>query len=138
MQAHDLPQRPAEDWRRPLVYNVWGFGAGLGRGWGISALFADPSGTGKTTAAGILANHLRLDLHHSDLTGVISKYIGETEKNLRHVFDAAVKSRAILFFDEADALLGKRTQMKDTRDRYANIEVNYLLQRMEDYASLSV
>jgi SpoVK/Ycf46/Vps4 family AAA+-type ATPase len=89
-------------------------------------------------AAEILANHLKLDLYRIDLAGVVSKYIGETEKNLKKVFDAAEQSGAILFFDEADALFGKRTEVKDSHDRYANIEVNYLLQRMEDYCGLAI
>jgi AAA+ superfamily predicted ATPase len=123
---------------RPQVYEAWGFGARLNRGRGISALFSGPSGTGKTMAAEILANHLELDLYRVDLAGVVSKYIGETEKNLRKVFDAAEQSGAILFFDEADALFGKRTEVKDSHDRYANIEVDYLLQRMEDYGGLAI
>ncbi|MFC2077579.1 ATP-binding protein [Candidatus Bipolaricaulota bacterium] len=123
---------------RSTVYERWGFGAKLSRGRGISALFSGPSGTGKTMAAEILANHLNLDLYRIDLAGVVSKYIGETEKNLRRVFDAAERSGAILFFDEADALFGKRTEVKDSHDRYANIEVNYLLQRMEDYRGLAI
>ncbi len=123
---------------RAEVYDCWGFGARLPRGRGISALFSGPSGTGKTMAAEILANNLQLDLYRIDLAGVVSKYIGETEKNLRNVFDAAEESGAILFFDEADALFGKRTEVKDSHDRYANIEVNYLLQRMEDYRGLAI
>ncbi len=123
---------------RSQVYERWGFGARLPRGRGISALFSGPSGTGKTMAAEILANHLQLDLFRIDLSGVVSKYIGETEKNLRNVFDAAEQSGAILFFDEADALFGKRTEVKDSHDRYANIEINYLLQRMEDYRGLAI
>lgn len=123
---------------RAQVYEAWGFGQKLSRGRGLSALFAGPSGTGKTMAAEILANHLNLDLYRIDLAGVVSKYIGETEKNLRKVFDAAEQSGAILFFDEADALFGKRTEVKDSHDRYANIEVNYLLQRMEDYRGLAI
>ena len=103
-----------------------------------AALFAGPSGTGKTMAAEILAAHLRLDLYRIDLAGVVSKYIGETEKNLRRVFDAAERSGAILFFDEADALFGTRTEVRDSHDRYANLEINYLLQRMEDYAGLAI
>jgi SpoVK/Ycf46/Vps4 family AAA+-type ATPase len=89
-------------------------------------------------AAEILANHLKLELYRIDLAGVVSKYIGETEKNLRKVFDAAEQAGAILFFDEADALFGKRTEVKDSHDRYANIEVNYLLQRMEEYRGLAI
>lgn len=123
---------------RSQVYESWGFGARLPRGRGISALFSGPSGTGKTMAAEILANHLQLDLYRIDLAGVVSKYIGETEKNLRNVFDAAEQSGAILFFDEADALFGKRSEVRDSHDRYANIEVNYLLQRMEDYRGLAI
>ena len=123
---------------RPQVYEAWGFGARLNRGRGISALFSGPSGTGKTMAAEVLANELELDLYRIDLAGVVSKYIGETEKNLRKVFDAAEQSGAILFFDEADALFGKRSEVRDSHDRYANIEVNYLLQRMEDYRGLAI
>src|SRR5262249_54458681 len=96
------------------------------------------SGTGKTMAAGVIANELGLDLYHIDLSAVVSKYIGETEKNLRRLFDAAEAGGAILFFDEADALFGKRSEVKDSHDRYANIEINYLLQRMEAYRGLAV
>lgn len=123
---------------RARVYERWGFGKKLSHGRGISALFSGGSGTGKTMAAEILANHLNLDLYRIDLAGVVSKYIGETEKNLKKVFDASEESGAILFFDEADALFGKRTEVKDSHDRYANIEVNYLLQRMEDYRGLAI
>ncbi len=120
------------------VHEDWGFGARSNRGLGICALFAGPSGTGKTMAAEVLARELRLDLYRIDLATVVSKYIGETEKNLRRVFDAAEDGGAILFFDEADALFGKRSDVKDSHDRYANIEVSYLLQRMESYRGLSV
>ena len=120
------------------VYERWGFGAKLSRGRGISALFSGPSGTGKTMAAEVLAGDLSLDLYRIDLSGVVSKYIGETEKNLRRVFDAAATGGAILFFDEADALFGKRSEVKDSHDRYANIEINYLLQRMEAYRGLAI
>ncbi|MBM3744500.1 MAG: ATP-binding protein [Acidobacteria bacterium] len=123
---------------RAEVYETWGFGAKLSRGRGITALFAGASGTGKTMAAEILARHLDLDLYRIDLSGVVSKYIGETEKNLRRVFDAAEQTGAILLFDEADALFGKRSEVKDSHDRYANIEINYLLQRMEDYRGLAI
>lgn len=133
-----LQEIAAQITHRPQVYDTWGFGKKLNRGRGINALFSGPSGTGKTMAAEILANHLDLDLYRIDLAGVVSKYIGETEKNLKKVFDAAEQSGAILFFDEADALFGKRTEVKDSHDRYANIEVNYLLQRMEDYRGLAV
>jgi AAA+ superfamily predicted ATPase len=123
---------------RQKVYDEWGFGRKLSKGRGISALFSGPSGTGKTMAAEVLAKYLNLDLYRIDLAGVVSKYIGETEKNLRKVFDAAEESGAILFFDEADALFGKRTEVKDSHDRYANIEIDYLLQRMEDYRGLAI
>jgi SpoVK/Ycf46/Vps4 family AAA+-type ATPase len=123
---------------RPLVYGRWGFGERLSRGRGITALFAGPSGTGKTMAAEVLANALRLDLYRVDLASVVSKYIGETEKNLRRIFDAAEDGGVILFFDEADALFGKRSDVKDSHDRYANIEISYLLQRMEAYQGLAV
>ena len=124
--------------QRGRVYDRWGFGAQLARGRGITALFAGASGTGKTMAAEILAADLALDLYRIDLAGVVSKYIGETEKNLRRVFEAAERSGAILFFDEADTLFGTRTEVRDSHDRYANLEVNYLLQRMEDYAGLAI
>lgn len=120
------------------VYEAWGFAARSQRGLGISALFAGESGTGKTMAAEVLANELRLPLYRIDLSAVVSKYIGETEKNLRRVFDAAETTGAILLFDEADALFGKRSEVKDSHDRYANIEVSYLLQRMESYAGLAI
>jgi SpoVK/Ycf46/Vps4 family AAA+-type ATPase len=123
---------------RAKVYENWGFGATSRRGLGISSMFAGSSGTGKTMAAEVLANVLHLDLYRIDLSSVISKYIGETEKNLRRVFDAAEDGGAILFFDEADALFGKRSEVKDSHDRYANIEINYLLQRMESYRGLAV
>ncbi|MFZ2618893.1 MAG: ATP-binding protein, partial [Anaerolineae bacterium] len=124
--------------QRLRVYDDWGFRAKMNRGLGISALFAGESGTGKTMAAEVLANDLRLDLYRIDLSAVVSKYIGETEKNLRRLFDAAEDGGAILFFDEADALFGKRSEVKDSHDRYANIEINYLLQRMEAYRGLAV
>jgi ATPase family associated with various cellular activities (AAA) len=124
--------------QRGRVYEGWGFGAQLTRGRGITALFAGASGTGKTMAAEIVAADLALDLYRIDLAGVVSKYIGETEKNLRHIFEVAEHCGAILFFDEADALFGTRTEVRDSHDRYANLEVNYLLQRMEDYAGLAI
>jgi SpoVK/Ycf46/Vps4 family AAA+-type ATPase len=110
----------------------------LNRGRGVAALFAGPSGTGKTLAAEILAADLQLDLFRIDLSAVVSKYIGETEKNLRAVFDAAERNGSVLFFDEADALFARRSEIKDSHDRYANLEVNFLLQRMEDYRGLAV
>jgi SpoVK/Ycf46/Vps4 family AAA+-type ATPase len=120
------------------VYESWGFAARGSRGLGISALFAGASGTGKTMAAEVLANELRLDLFRIDLSQVVSKYIGETEKNLSRVFDAAEEGASILLFDEADALFGKRSEVKDSHDRYANVEVSYLLQRMEAYRGLAI
>ena len=123
---------------RSLVYEKWRFADKGTRGLGISALFAGASGTGKTMAAEVLARELRLDLYRIDLSAVVSKYIGETEKNLRRVFDAAEEGGAILLFDEADALFGKRTEVKDSHDRYANIEISYLLQRMEAYRGLVI
>jgi hypothetical protein len=123
---------------RGTVHDAWGFAARSARGLGISALFTGASGTGKTMAAEVLANELSLDLYRIDLAGVVSKYIGESEKNLRRVFDAAEGSGAILLFDEADALFGKRSEVKDSHDRYANIEVSYLLQRMEAYRGLAI
>jgi AAA+ superfamily predicted ATPase len=124
--------------QRGVVYEEWGFRQKLNRGLGIMALFTGESGTGKTMAAEVIANELSLNLYRIDLSGVVSKYIGETEKNLRRLFDAAEDGGAILFFDEADALFGKRSQVKDSHDRYANIEINYLLQRMEAYQGLAI
>lgn len=123
---------------RQLVYGDWGFGRRMNRGLGISALFAGESGTGKTMAAEVIARDLRLNLYRIDLSAVVSKYIGETEKNLRRLFDAAEQGGAILFFDEADALFGKRSEVRDSHDRYANIEINYLLQRMESFGGLAI
>jgi hypothetical protein len=123
---------------RPIVYDEWGFGGRGTRGLGISALFAGTSGTGKTMAAEVLANALQLDLYRVDLSSVVSKYIGETEKNIRRIFDAADAGGAVLLFDEADALFGKRTEVKDSHDRHANVEVSYLLQRIESYRGLAI
>jgi AAA+ superfamily predicted ATPase len=123
---------------RLKVYDDWGFAEKSPRGQGISVLFAGESGTGKTMAGEVLARELGLDLYRIDLSAVVSKYIGETEKNLRRVFDAAEDSGSILLFDEADALFGKRSEVKDSHDRYANIEVSYLLQSMEAYRGLAV
>jgi ATPase family associated with various cellular activities (AAA) len=123
---------------RTQVYERWGFGERTSRGLGVTALFAGESGTGKTLAAEVLAGELGLDLYRIDLAGTVSKYIGETEKNLRRVFDAAEASGAVLLFDEADALFGKRGDVKDAHDRYANLEVAYLLQRMESYRGLAI
>ncbi|MEN1783510.1 MAG: ATP-binding protein [Bacteroidota bacterium] len=123
---------------RQKVYYQWGFAHKSHRGLGISALFAGESGTGKTMAAEVLANDLGLDLYKIDLSQVINKYIGETEKNLKKIFDAAESCGAILLFDEADALFGKRSEVKESQDRHANIEVSYLLQRMEAYRGLAI
>jgi SpoVK/Ycf46/Vps4 family AAA+-type ATPase len=123
---------------RALVYDAWGFDAKLAMGKGLSVLFAGPPGTGKTMAADVLAHALGLDLYKIDLSTVVSKYIGETEKNLARIFAEAATSNAILFFDEADALFGKRTQVRDAHDRYANVEISYLLQKMEEYEGMVV
>ena len=132
---HQITDQVAQ---RNRVYEDWGFRQRMNRGLGINALFAGESGTGKTMAAEVIANALELDLYRIDLSAVVSKYIGETEKNLRKLFDAAEDSGAMLFFDEADALFGKRSEVKDSHDRYANIEINYLLQRMESYRGLAI
>ncbi len=132
---HQLAEQVGQ---RSKVYEEWGFASKMNRGLGINALFAGESGTGKTMAAEVIANSLRLNLYRIDLSAVVSKYIGETEKNLRRLFDAAEDGGAILFFDEADALFGKRSEVKDSHDRYANIEINYLLQRMEAYRGLAI
>jgi hypothetical protein len=135
---HQLREVVAQVANRAFVYERWGFGRKLNRGRGVAALFAGQSGTGKTLAAEVLAEHLRLDLYRIDLSAVVSKYIGETEKNLRRVFEAAERCGAVLLFDECDALFARRSEVKDSLDRYANLEVNYLLQRMEDYHGLAV
>jgi SpoVK/Ycf46/Vps4 family AAA+-type ATPase len=123
---------------RQQVFEQWGFKRKIALGKGLSALFVGPSGTGKTMAADIIASDLGLDLYKIDLSGVVSKYVGETEKNLSQIFDAAEQSNAVLFFDEADAVFGKRSEVKDAHDRYANIETNYLLQRMEEYEGIVI
>jgi len=133
-----LQQIAGQVGQRSRVYDEWGFREKMNRGFGINALFAGESGTGKTMAAEVIANDLNLHLYRIDLSSVVSKYIGETEKNLRRLFDAAEDGGAILFFDEADALFGKRSEVKDSHDRYANIEINYLLQRMEAYRGLAI
>ncbi len=118
---------------RETVYSDWGFEKKLSYGKGLNVLFSGPSGTGKTMAAEILANEVKLDLYKIDLSSVVSKYIGETEKNLKKIFEEAETSNSILFFDEADAIFGKRSEVKDAHDRYANIETAYLLQKMEEH-----
>lgn len=120
------------------VFSEWGFGKKLAHGKGLSVLFSGPPGTGKTMAADVMAGELRLDLYKIDLSGVVSKYIGETEKNLNKIFREAEMSNAVLFFDEADALFGKRTKVSDAHDRYANIETSFLLQKMEEYEGMVI
>ena len=133
-----LKEIVAQTRHRYRVYDQWGMAARSRRGLGIGALFHGPSGTGKTLAAEVMANELKVDLYHVDLSQMVSKYIGETEKNLEKVFTAAESAGALLLFDEADALFGKRSEVKDAHDRYANIEVGYLLQRIEAYDGLVV
>jgi hypothetical protein len=136
--ARLLRQIAAQARHRYEVHENWGYARKTNRGLGINALFAGESGTGKTMAAEVIANELNLALYRIDLSAVVSKYIGETEKNLRRLFDAAERGGAILLFDEADALFGKRSEVKDSHDRYANIEINYLLQRMEAFSGLAI
>ncbi len=123
---------------RATVLHSWGLAERVTRGSAVTALFAGGSGTGKTLAAEVIAQELELDMYRVDLAGVVSKYIGETEQNLRRVFDAAEQGGSLLMFDEADALFGKRSEVKDSHDRYANIEVSYLLARMEDYRGVAI
>lgn len=137
-QRQSLELLAAHARHRVTVYDDWGMRQGRATGLGSTALFGGPSGTGKTFAAEVVAGDLGLDLYRVDLSAVVSKYIGETEKNLRRVFDAADHGAAVLLFDEADALFGKRTEVRDSHDRYANVEVSYLLQRMEAYRGLAI
>jgi SpoVK/Ycf46/Vps4 family AAA+-type ATPase len=123
---------------RHVVYSEWGFDKRIAAGPGLKILFSGASGTGKTMTAGVIAAELGLDLYKIDLSGIVSKYIGETEKNLDRIFHAAESSNAILFFDEADALFGKRSEVQDAHDRYANIEVAYLLQKIEEYEGVVI
>jgi len=123
---------------RGIVISEWGFDRKLALGKGLNVLFSGPSGTGKTMAAGIIASEVGLDIYKIDLSNVVSKYIGETEKNLNRIFKEAETSNSILFFDEADALFGKRSEVKDAHDRYANIEIGYLLQKMEEYEGVVI
>jgi hypothetical protein len=136
--SNQLREMASQLRHRQMVYDDWGFGARDNRGLGIAALFSGESGTGKTLAAEAIANEAGLDLYRIDLASVVSKYIGETEKNLSKLFDAAEHSGAVLLFDEADALFGKRSEVKDSHDRYANIEIAYLLQRIESYRGLAI
>lgn len=124
--------------QRHKVYEQWGFAGKMNRAFGISALFSGERGTGKTMAAEVIANEVCLDLYRVHLSSVVSKYIGETEKNLKQVFDAAEDGGALLFFDEADALFSKRSEVQDSHDRYANLEISYLLQRMEEFTGLAI
>jgi hypothetical protein len=137
-QIAALRQIASQVRHRATVYERWGFATRGARGLGQTVLFAGDSGTGKTMAAEVLARDLDLELLRIDLAAVVSKYIGETEKHLARIFDAGEVGGAILLFDEADALFGKRSEVKDSHDRYANIEVSYLLQRMEAYRGLAV
>lgn len=138
LEKQTLRQIASQVRHRMTVYQTWGFASKGCRGLGVSALFTGESGTGKTMAAEVLARELELDLYRIDLSAVVSKYIGETEKNLKQVFDAAEEGGVLLLFDEADALFGKRSDVRDSHDRYANIEVSYLLQRVEAYQGLAI
>ena len=138
LQKQTLKQISAHVRQKARVYENWGFAAKNRRGLGITALFSGPSGTGKTFAAGVIANELNLDLYKIELSSIVSKYIGETEKSLQRIFDAAESGGVILLFDEADSIFGKRSEVKDSKDRYANLEVSYLLQRMESYSGLAI
>ena len=137
-QVDQLQEIAAQIENRGMVHEQWGWREQVSRGLGMTVLFGGDSGTGKTFAAEILAKQLNLNLYHIDLSQVVSKYIGETEKNLRTLFDAAESGGAILFFDEADALFSKRSETKSSNDRYANMETNYLLQRLEQYQGLAI
>jgi len=123
---------------RRQVYEAWGLGRKVAKGMGLSALFSGPPGTGKTMVAGLIAHELGLDLYQIDLSKVVSKWIGETEKNLGELFDAAEAGHAILLFDEADSLFAKRTSVQSSNDRNANLEVNYLLQRLEAFTGIVI
>lgn len=123
---------------RSIVLEKWGFDCHLSLGKGLNVLFLGQPGTGKTMAAEAIAHELQLDLYKIDLSQIVSKYIGETEKNIDRIFTAAAASNAILLFDEADAIFGKRSEVKDARDRYANIEIGYLLQKMEEYEGIAI
>jgi ATP-dependent 26S proteasome regulatory subunit len=137
-QMQHLQEICAQAEHRKVVYGDWGFDRKLSLGKGLNVLFSGPPGTGKTMAAEVMARELHLDLYRVDLSQVVSKYIGESEKNLDKIFTAAENSNAILFFDEADALFGKRSEVRDSHDRYANIEISYLLQKMEEYQGISI
>jgi len=134
----ELRAIPAQVELGAKVWEEWGFSRRIPYGQGVAALFSGPSGTGKTMAAQIIAGEMGVPLFHVDLAQTVSKYIGETEKALGRIFDAAEGAGAVLLFDEADALFGKRSEVRDAHDRYANIEVAYLLQRMEEYRGLAI
>lgn len=135
LQLHEICQWVEQ---RHRVLGTWGFDRKLSLGKGVTALFVGPSGVGKTMAAEVVARELQLELYKIDLSSVVSKYLGETEKNLDKIFSAAENANAILFFDEADALFGKRSEVRDSHDRYANIEISYLLQKMEQYEGIAI
>jgi len=137
-QMKQLREICAQAEHRQIVYGEWGFDRKLSLGKGLNVLFCGPPGTGKTMAAEVIARELELDLYRIDLSQVVSKYIGETEKNLNRIFSAAADSNGILLFDEADALFGKRSDVRDSHDRYANIEIAYLLQKMEEYEGVGI
>jgi len=137
-QSEQLREICAQAECRHVVYGEWGFGRKMTAGRGLVALFTGPPGTGKTMAAEVIANELRLDLFKIDLSQIVSKYIGETEKNLDRIFREAHQSNAVLFFDEADALFGKRSEVKDAHDRFANIEIGYLLQKIEEFDGIAI
>jgi hypothetical protein len=135
-QGQSIMELIARIRQRRTVYEQWGFAAKVGKGLGVSALFSGPPGTGKTMVAALIAKELGLELYQVDMGKLISKYIGETEKQLGELFDAAEAGHAILLFDEADSLFGKRTDVKSSNDRYANLETNYLLQRLESFTGI--
>lgn len=134
-QLHAITDQMRNRWQ---VHHEWSLADRSTRGLGIAAMFTGPSGTGKTLAAEVIAHDLSLDLYSTDLSGIVSKYIGETEKNLRQLFDAAEAGGAVLFIDEADALFGKRSDVHDSHDRFANIQIDYLLQRLESFGGLAI
>jgi SpoVK/Ycf46/Vps4 family AAA+-type ATPase len=135
-QARSITELIARIRQRRVVYEQWGFAAKVGKGLGVSALFSGPPGTGKTMVAALIARELGLELYQVDMGKLVSKWIGETEKHLGELFDAAEAGHAILLFDEADSLFGKRTEVKSSNDRYANLETNYLLQRLETFTGI--
>jgi SpoVK/Ycf46/Vps4 family AAA+-type ATPase len=134
-QLHEIAKQVRHGTR---VYARWGFQEKAAPELGVTALFAGEKGTGRTLAAEVLARDLRQDLYRIDLSSVVEKYVGETEKNLRRLFDAAESTRAVLLFDEADALFGKRSEVKDAQDRYANVEISYLMERTRSYRGLTI